>query len=385
MVSTYSQLCPVLFGPGALNQLPDKVRELGGTKALCLFDKGVKDSGIAGRMLDLLKNAGIPCAVFDGVLPDAPSETVDAAGELGTKEGCDIVIGIGGGSTLDTAKAATVLLQNPPPVSRYFVEKGEPFVSTTPLILIPTTSGTGSEVTIMAVIHDKATQTKASVLRPANLAIVDPELTLTVPPFVTAMTGFDALSHAVEAFTTNRGNPLADVLCKNIMRLVAENLEKACADGSNIEYRTNLALASNWAGIAFNDAFLHFGHAAAHEFGVVFHMPHGVACALTIPEVIVFAAEAEPRKGIEIAEALGLKVCPGECGVQAGHRAASFVRAMMRRLGIPSLKKQGISREAAVACAEGAWHKNSFITAAIKPVDIPLLGELIGKIYDNYQ
>jgi alcohol dehydrogenase class IV len=385
MANIYHQLCPVLFGAGALNDLPEKIRELGGTKALCLYDKGVESSGIAGRMLALLDAAQIPYAVFDGVQSDAPSETVDLAGELGRREGCDIVVGIGGGSTLDTAKAATVLIQNPPPITRYFIGTGEPFTSTTPLILIPTTSGTGSEVSLMAVIHDKATETKASVLRAATLAIVDPELTLTVPPHVTAMTGFDALSHAVEAFTTNRGNPLADILCKNIMSLVAENLEKACLDGANLHCRTQLALASNLAGIAFNDAFLHFGHAAAHEFGVVFHIPHGVACALTIPEVITFSAEADPQKGIEIAKALGLQVSPCESGAQAGHRAASFVRALMRRLNIPSLKKMGISREAAVNCAEGAYIKNPFITSALSPVDIPLLGELIGKIYDNYQ
>jgi alcohol dehydrogenase class IV len=385
MANIYNQLCPVLFGAGALNQLPEQVQALGGTKALCLYDKGVEASGIAKRMLALLDDAKIPYVVYDGVQSDAPSETVDFAGELGRQEGCDIVIGIGGGSTLDSAKAATVLIQNPPPVSRYFAGTGEPFTSTTPLILIPTTSGTGSEVSLMAVVHDKDTQTKASVLRAASLAIVDPELTLTVPPHVTAMTGFDALSHAVEAFTTNRGNPLSDILCKNIIRLVAENLEKAYSDGSNLHYRTELALASNLAGIAFNDAFLHFGHAAAHEFGVVFHMPHGIACALTIPEVITFAAEADPKKGLEIAEALGLDVSPGDCGVQAGYRAASFIRSMMRRLNIPSLKKQGISREAAVGCAEGAYLKNPFITAAISPVDIPLLGELIRRIYDNYQ
>jgi len=385
MANTYHQLCPVLFGAGALRDLPGKIRELGGTRALCLYDKGVEASGIARRMRALLDEAKIPYVVFDGVQSDAPSETVDAAGELGRREGCDIVVGIGGGSTLDTAKAATVLIQNPPPVTRYFAGEGEPFTSTTPLILIPTTSGTGSEVSLMAVIHDTASHRKASVLRAATLAIVDPELSLTVPPAVTAMTGFDALSHAVESFTTNRGNPLSEILCKNIIRLVAENLEKAYHDGSNLHYRTQLALASNLAGIAFNDAFLHFGHAAAHELGVVFHIPHGVACALTIPEVIVFSAEAAPQKGIEIAEAFGLNVSPGESGAQAGHRAASYVRALMRRLNIPSLKKMGISREAAVACAEGAYIHNPFITSALSPIDIPLLGELIGKIYDNYQ
>jgi alcohol dehydrogenase class IV len=166
---------------------------------------------------------------------------------------------------------------------------------------------------------------------------------------------------------------------------VAENLEKACQSGSDLEARTNLSLASNLAGIAFNDAFVHFGHAAAHEFGVVFHMPHGVACALTIPEVILFSSDAAPEKTIKIAKALGLPLSENVSGLQAGEQAAKLIREMMRRLEIKSLKEQGISRADAVGCAEGAVRKNPFINCALKPVDTTVMAELIGRIYDNYQ
>jgi alcohol dehydrogenase class IV len=138
---------------------------------------------------------------------DAPAETVNRAGKLAQNEKVDIVIGIGGGSSLDTAKAAVVLVDNPLPINNYFISKGVVPKSAVPLILIPTTSGTGSEVSVMAVIHDEETHIKESVLRSASLAIVDPELTLTVPKSVTAMTVLDALSHAIEAYTTNRTNP----------------------------------------------------------------------------------------------------------------------------------------------------------------------------------
>ncbi len=385
MVSTYSQLCPVVFGPGAINQLADKVKEYGGTKALCIYDAGVKAAGIADKILGRLAGAGIAAVSFGEVLPDAPSETVNRAGRLAQDEGVDIVIGIGGGSALDTAKAAAVLAENPLPISRYFVGRGSPFKSTIPLFLIPTTSGTGSEVSIMAVIHDEENHVKDSVLRPASLAIVDPELTLTVPKSVTAMTGFDALSHAVEAYTTNRTNPKADILCLEVMRLIMGSLEKAYNDGSDLEARTRLSLASNLAGMAFNDAFLHFGHAAAHEMGVVFHMPHGAACALTIPEVITFVSDVAPERTIKIAEALGVDIRKGASAAEIGEEAAGKIRGLMKRLGIKSLKEQGISKEAAMGIAEGAVAHNPFVSCALKPVDPPVLRELIGKMYDNYQ
>ena len=385
MISTYSQLCPVIFGAGAVNLLSEKVKERGGTKALCIYDNGVKAAGISDRITRALSDAGISVITFDEVLPDAPNQTVDRAGKLGQDEKVDIIIGIGGGSSLDTAKAASVLVENPLPIRQYFVSKGCQFKITKPLILIPTTSGTGSEVSIMAVIHDEETHMKDSVLRAADLAIVDPELTMTVPKMITAITGFDALSHAVEAYTTNCTNPKADILTLEVMRLVINNLETACEDGTNLEARTNLSLASNLAGMAFNDAFLHFGHAVAHEFGVVFHMPHGVACALTIPEVIRFSSDVAPIRTKKIAEALGVTIPIGAPPAEVGELAAAQVRSLMKKLKIKSLKEQGISLEAAINCAEGAIAHNPFINCALKTVDPPALKALIQQMYDNYQ
>ena len=384
MIQTYNQLCPVIFGAGAVSRLTDKVTELSGTKALCIFDNGVKAAGISDKITSALSDAGIAFVTFDEVLPDAPDTMVDRAGKLAQDEKVDIVIGIGGGSTLDTAKAATVLVENPLPIKQYFVSKGSMFKSTIPLILIPTTSGTGSEVSIMAVIHDEETHTKDSVLRAANLAIVDPELTLTVPKRITALTGFDALSHAVEAYTTNCTNPKSDILCLEVMRLVVDSLETACEDGANLEARTNLSLASNLAGMAFNDAFLHFGHAVAHEFGVVFHMPHGEACALTIPEVIRFSSDVAPGRTRKIAEALGVTLPIDATAAEVGELTAAQVRNLMKKLEIKSLKEQGITREAAANCAEGAIAHNPFIHCALKPIDTPALQRLIQQIYDNY-
>lgn len=385
MISTYRQLCPVVFGVGAVNLLAEKVKEHGGTKALCIYDSGVKAAGISDRIVRALSDAGIAVITFDEVLPDAPDSIVDRAGKLGLDEKVDIVIGVGGGSTLDTAKAASVLVENPLPVRQYYIGKGVRFKTTKPLILIPTTSGTGSEVSLMAVIHDEETHIKDTVLRAADLAIVDPELTITVPKAVTAVTGFDALSHAVEAYTTNCTNPKADILTLEVMRLVAGNLEKACEDGRDLEARTNLSLASNLAGMAFNDAFLHFGHAIAHELGSVFHIPHGAVCALTIPEVIRFSSDVAPERTYKMAGALGAAVPVGATSVEAGELAAAHVRRLMKKLGIKSLSEQGISPEDAMNCAEGAIAHNPFVSCALKPVDAAVLRVLIRQVYENYR
>lgn len=385
MVTMYNQLCPVLFGSGAIASIADKVKSFGGTKALCVYDQGVKMTGIADKIIKSLNDAGIKTVIFDEVLPDAPDKVIDKAGRLAQTEKVDIVVGIGGGSSLDTAKAATILVQNPPPITQYFASKGMPFVSTTPLILIPTAAGTGSEVTIMSVVHDEAKHVKEGVLRPANLAIVDPDLTLTVPPLITAATGMDAMSHAIESYTTNCGNPKAEVLSLAAMRIIYENLEKACKDGGDLEARTNLSFASNIAGMAFTEASVHIGHAVAHEFGLQFHMQHGIGCALSLPECVTFSADAAPEKMMKIAEALRIKLPENATAVEAGEMIAASLRDLMHRVNIPSLKAQGITREVAVSCAHNAIANNWFVNCALKPVDDAVVAAEIGKMYDNYQ
>lgn len=385
MISTYNQVCPVIFGRGAIGQLPEKVAELGGTKALCIYDQGVKQTGMAEKIVTSLRTAGIDVVTFDEVQPDAPDDMVNSVGRVAQDEKVNIVIGIGGGSTLDTAKAAAVLVENPLPVNRYFVSSGIAFSSVTPLILVPTSAGTGSEVTTMAVIHDHELHAKNGILRSANLAIVDPELTVTVPPQITAATGMDAMSHAIEAYTSTGANPMTDLLALEAIRLIAEYLERACKNGEDIDAREQLCFASNIAGTAFNTAMVHFGHAAAHELGIQMHIQHGAACALSIPEVIEFTADLIPQKTIKVAQALGIELCRDISGIEAGKIAADWVREFLKRLDVKSLSARGISREQAVACAESAVANNWFVACALKPVDASEMARLIGKMYDNYK
>ncbi len=384
MISTYQQNCPVLFGADAVMQLPEKVTEAGGTRAFCIFDKGVKNCGIAGKIIKILEDGGITTDTFDEVMPDTPASQADIAGGKAREFGADMVIGIGGGSCLDMAKATAILVDNDLPINQYYAQKNHPQNTQTPLFLIPTTSGTGSEVTGMAVLYDAETNRKETILRKGALAIVDPILTLTVPPQVTAETGMDAMSHAIESYTTNCGNPKSEILSLAAIKLVFENLKNACFNGDDLEARTNLCLASNLAGIAFNDASVHFGHAAAHEFGVQFHMSHGAACALTLPEVVAFAGDKVPDKIRKIAEVIKLDIPDDASGAEIAEQIAEKIRDLMHCIGIRSFKDYGILREQAVACAKGAVENNWFIICALSPVDIPVMEELIGKMYDHF-
>lgn len=386
MSATYQQLCPVCFGVGAISEIGQKAKEYGAEKAFCIYDQGVKMSGIADKVIGCLKEAGVAVDTYDGVLPDAPDTMIDEIGAKINGKGCRLVVGIGGGSSLDTAKAVSVLAEHPLPIRQYFASGGAGPMNggETKLILVPTSSGTGSESTIMSVVHDTQKHVKDAVFRPADLAIVDPELTVTAPPSVTAACALDAMSHAVEAYTSVGGNPRDDLLAIHAVKLVAGHLETAYKDGSNIEARTALSLASNIAGIAFSDASVHLGHCAAHEMGLKLNMPHGIACAIALPVVIEFCADALPEKTRNIAEALGVDVSSAKSTEDIGKRAADAVRALMRKTGIKSLKEMGHSREDVLACAKGAIENNWFYIMSPKPLDVDVMRSLLAEMYEKY-
>ena len=386
MSKIYQQLCPVCFGAGAISEIGQKAREFGAKKVFCIYDQGVKTSGIAERVIGYLKAAGMNVDSFDGVIADTPDILVNEVGAQLYGQDYDLVVGIGGGSSMDTAKAASVLADYPLPIERYFASNGgNAFLNNkTKLILIPTSSGTGSEVTIMSVVHNTEKNVKDAVLHPADLAIVDPELTMSVPPSVTASSGLDAFSHALEAFTSVNCNPKDDLLALHAIGLIANNLEAAYQDGTNLSARTALSFASNIAGIAFSDASVHVGHCAAHEMGLKLHMPHGVACALATPEVIEFCADVLPEKICKIAEILGVQIPADAVPAQVGKLAADAVRTLMRRVGIKPLREQGHSREAVLDCARGAIGNNWFHIMSPKPVNTDIMRTLLEKIYDNY-
>lgn len=375
MNSIYQQKAPVLFGCGVVSELGEKLKGLGGTKAFCVYDAGVGASGIADRIIGILKAAGIETVPYDKVGSEAPDSLVNAGADFARASGVDCVVGIGGGSCLDISKFFAVLLTNPGPVSDYYAYKVPKHLPHVPIVLIPTCSGTGSEVTAHGVVHDEATNKKEAVLCYSDLSFLDPELTVTAPPKVTAFTGMDAMSHAAEAYTSNVPNPRSDLLALDAIRRISGNIERAFKNGADIEARTELALGSNFAGIAFNDAGVHFGHAIAHTFGLELGLPHGIGCALVLPEVLAFSEKVIPERIENIRKALG---------AADGQSAADFVRELMRKVEIPSLSSLGHSREKCISLAEAAMY-DWFVIQSPFHVDASVMAEIIAAVYDNYK
>ncbi|MGI6328383.1 MAG: iron-containing alcohol dehydrogenase [Dethiobacteria bacterium] len=341
MIVSFNRSVPVLFGAGASLRTGLKLKEMGVMKVFCVHDKGIKDAGIADIILSNLKAAGLEVIVFDGVMADPPDTVINEAAAMANKQQVDGVVGIGGGSAMDTAKGVNVLLTNPPPINQYYVGSGAVIKPGKPLVLLPTTAGTGSEMTAISVVSDTASRTKKGVIGPAaiaTLAIVDPELMLGLPPHITASTGMDAFSHAAEALTSGGMNPMSDTLAEKAISLITENLLKAVNNGSDLTARTNMSFAALLAGIAFNDALTHWGHALAHTIGAYYHIPHGVGCAVALPGVIEYVADAVPEKVEQIAKAMGISLSKDLSPEELGNEVAGAIRRLNREAGIPGLK-----------------------------------------------
>ncbi len=349
MAFNINHLSPVLFGLNMSMRTGMRLKDFGCTRVLFIYDQGIKKAGIPDRVIKNTRALGIKVFVYEGVVADPPDYIVEEAAEIGRKEKVDGVVGIGGGSSMDTAKVVNILLTNPSPVRQYMGFGGPPMKPGKTLILIPTTAGTGSEVTNMAVLTDSRTGRKggpANNLLRATLAIVDPMLTVGMPPSVTAETGMDAFCHAAEALTSGQANPMSDILGEKAISLVCKYLPRAVKNGSDIEARTNMSFAAMAAGYAFNDAITHIGHSIGHTLGAMFHVPHGNACAVAIPEIMEFVAEAAPAGIRRLGMAMGLKTDDSVSPREAGVMVRDAIRSLIKEIGIRTLKQLKIEESA---------------------------------------
>ena len=386
MAALYQQLCPVLFGDNAVGEMAKQIAEKGYKHVFICCDAGVRKAGIVELVENALKEEGLSYSMYDEILPDTPDTVVDELAAKIAQTGADIILAVGGGSTMDAAKAAGVVLDNGDSIRKYMEENGNPgFVVKTPVYAIPTNAGTGSENTPMCVIHELSTDTKKVVLRPAELAVLDPKLTVSCPKSVTVYSGFDALSHAVEASTSVAPNPRDMLLALHAIRLIVNNLPIAMNEPENLEARTNLLFASNIAGIAFATMSVHIGHCFDHEAGVKFHMEHGHCCALSIPETLRIVAEDKPAEILQIADAMGVAIPEGTGAKEAADLVADRVRSLMRECGIKPLKECGVSKEDAIAIAQDALDHNWFHVMCPGDVSREKMERYIANIYDNYQ
>jgi 1,3-propanediol dehydrogenase len=382
-MSRYEQLVPVIFGAGSIAELGGEIKKLGKTKALLVYDGGVKAAGIGVKAEASLKSEGIDYVVFDKITSDPPTETIDEGAAFGRENGIDVVVAVGGGSSLDAGKAIALFQTAELPSAQHIVLPPKFMQNETATILVPTTSGTGSEATIMSVLSDVSRNLKSAIFTNSTLAIVDPELTLTVPPAVTAYTGLDALSHAVEAETSKNWNPRSEACALWAIEKIVKWLPVAYKDGFDIEARTNLAAASNLAGIAFTDTNVHFGHCIADGLSLVFHTPHGYNCALATPEVLKISARYVPDKVRLIGEALGIEYDDTDGPAEYGGKAAERIYALMREVGVVSLSASGKTLDETLEAVGPAFASGMKYDAPFEATE-DMTRDIYTNIYNNY-
>jgi len=385
MQSVWSTPNKLLFGCGTARVVGEKMKELGCRKVLVVCDQGVKAAGIDNKIAGYINNAGIETVGYDRVVADPPDYSIDEAGAFAVAENVDGVVAVGGGSTMDTGKGATVLLTNPPPIRQYFLlPEASPPVNMKPLkpiIVMPTTAGTGSEVTPGGVITDTESNIKRNIYCPIGLGILDPELTLTMPPTLTAATAFDALAHAVEAMTSRTPNRFSEMMGKNAVTLISRYLPVAYRDGNNIEAREGLMLAASQAAMAILGPFCHSPHEIGLHLGATFHISHGISCSFLLGEALQFIAPVVPDKVRLVAECMGADVPESASPEEIGRIALDSVSKLKKEVSLPGLKSFVKSKEELLSVIPGIFQNFSFVFSP-RPVTPEAVRDMLEKAYD---
>lgn len=345
----------LIFGPGKLSELGGIVREKGYRKAMVVCDSGIVAAGITDKVCKVLADAGVEYIVYDKVNPE-PSHNVPDQGIVVFQEnGCDVAVGVGGGSSMDCAKSINLLRYNEGPILR-FAGPNVPMNLSPGVILIPTTSGTGSEVSDGLVMSsdDHMKHGCLAVNAMAEYAIVDPELMVTMPPELTAATGLDAFSHACEGYTTNIASVATDHIEEAVMRTVVEWLPVAVRDGSNVEARAHMAIASTLGGWMLVQAHTNAGHSVAHLIGSYYGIPHGEACAYATPWLLEFNAPALPEKVRWVGELVGGKFTGRETPEEIGAITRdAFIRFRDEVLQLPPARRYNPDKSIFPTVAQG--------------------------------
>ncbi|WP_243355461.1 iron-containing alcohol dehydrogenase [Bacillus litorisediminis] len=324
-----------------------KEAALRGKKALIISDHIMEGLGNVGKLRDLLIKEGITSAVYTGVKSEPTDVYVEEALNLLKQEQCDLVLSLGGGSCIDTAKAVAILATNSGYIGDYMGGKKIASRAPIPHIAIPTTAGTGSEATDVTVITNTTSDVKMMIKQPAlmpTVAIVDPLLTVSSPKPVTAATGVDALSHAVEAYISRRAHPMTDVLALSAMELIVGNLKDAYKDGDNLQAREAMSLGALQAGMAFSNASVCLVHGMSRPIGALFHVPHGFSNAMLLPAVLEFSQAL----CVDRLADLGRYFNPEAnrlSNEEAADIAVQSVKKLCLELNIPNLQGWGIDQE----------------------------------------
>ncbi len=374
----FKLLPEVFWGPGSLNQLADILRNIGAEYVLVVTDKGIVNAGIAGKVIEVARQVCQRTEVFDEIEPDPKDTTVTACADKYKNDRPDAIVAVGGGSCMDFGKAVNVLLYNDGTIQDYKNQWDAIPNLTGTLVTIPTTAGTGSELTDFAVISDTTTQQKVNLIGKsvvASQAIVDPELTLGLPAGITAATGLDALTHAIESYACKTPNDLSDMLSLKAVSLIYNNLKTCVTEPGNLEARSAVMMGSMLAGCSFANALLGLVHGIAHPLGAIWHVPHGVANAFGLPYVLEYEIPFEGERIVNVGKAMGLpeeNLTP-EAVIEA-------IKELERQVQVPTMADYGVKEEDLDRLADLAMQEMGYACNPIQPTKEELM-VILEKMY----
>ncbi|GAV26096.1 alcohol dehydrogenase [Carboxydothermus islandicus] len=345
-----------LMGIGCLKEAGKEIKKLGFKKALIVTDKVLVEIGLVNKLTEILDNEGIEYVIFDETKPNPTVKNVEDGLKMLKENNCDFLISFGGGSPHDCAKGIGLVATNGGSIKDYegVNKSSKPML---PLVAVNTTAGTASEMTRFSIITDEDRHVKMAIVDwhvTPILAVNDPELMVEMPKALTAATGMDALTHAIEAYVSLDATPVTDAAALMAIELIFKYLKRAVENGKDIEARDKMAYAEYLAGVAFNNAGLGYVHAMAHQLGGFYDLPHGVCNAVLLPHVQVYNLQVVPERFIDIAKAMGINV-ENLTAKEAGEKVIEAIKTLSREIGIPSgLKELGVKEEDLKTLAENA-------------------------------
>ena len=326
----------LLEGPGAIKELPAFIKSKGLSSVLVVTDKGLMNLHMLDSLFEKLEEVGIEYVVYDGTEPNPKINNIEDARQMYLDNGCEGIIAFGGGSSMDCAKAAGARVANPKKSVRQMRGLLKIRRKLPPLFAVPTTAGTGSEVTVAAVVTDPETHEKNAIndpkLRP-KYAVLDPELTVGLPPHITSTTGMDALTHAVEAYIGKSNTKSTELYAEKAVKMIFDNLEECYNNGKNIEAREQMLKASYYAGMAFTRAYVGYVHAIAHNLGGFYGVPHGLANAVILPYVLEYFGSTAYKRLAKLAVVSGVKTTGTDS--EKANAFINEIKEMNKRMNIP--------------------------------------------------
>ncbi|MBY6837178.1 iron-containing alcohol dehydrogenase [Clostridium botulinum] len=352
-------------------------------KPMVAIDSFLVNTPIIQGMFALLKENSLDYFVYDKIVSNPPTDIIDDGAKLFLKNNCDSIIGIGGGSAIDSARGINIVRTLGGNIRDYAFEKDIPEFCKG-LIAVPTTFGTGSELSNALIVSEPKTHEKLSVLSNnavSEYAVLVPELAITLPKSMTAATGLDAFSHAAEGYTSKLSSPITDAICEKIMYLIVQYLPKVIKNGDDIEARERIMVAAALGGWMLNNAGTHVGHSQAHIIGALYGIPHGMACAYALPGTLLYTAKANPKKVKEIGLILGAEYPANSTDLEIGEITAEKLKWFRDEvIGLDSFKKFNVSREELISNAEKVVEERF---AGNSPMEITI--NLAEKLLEFYE